>query len=448
MKDLTKGLPAKVILFFTIPLFLGNLLQQLYNMTDSKIVSNYVGTNALAAVGATAVVFNTLMGFINSLTQGFGILVARAFGAKDEPKMRRYVAGAVMLTVIFTVVFEILGECVIEDILILLKTPADIMPLAVAYVRIIIIGLAFTSLYNLCANIVRALGDSTTPLVCLIIGVVVNIGLDLLFVGPLAMGIKGAAYATVIAQMVSSCSCMIYMITHYKNVLPQKTDYNVDGTEISLLLTTGLSMAFMICLVNFGTIILQSAINSLGTVYVTAHTAGRRVLDIFMAMIYTFGFAMTTYVSQNIGAQQGRRVRQGMRQASYIVTGITTVLIFIVFFFGRGLVTWVASTRDEQIVSTGVLYIRIGVCFFYVLGELFILRCSLQGMGKRIITLVSSFIELAVKIFSAFWLVKVLGYLGVALTEPISWVVMTIPLAIVYFKEIKNLNALTGEVGA
>ena len=432
MKDLTKGYPAKVILMFAIPLMLGNIFQQLYNMADSKIVSTFVGTGALAAVGATSVVSNTVIGFINGLTQGFAILIANSFGAKDEKRMRHYVAGTMILTAGVTLLLTSLGLAFIEPVLRLLKTPPDILESALSYVRIILAGTVFTAIYNMCANVLRAVGDSKTPLFCLMFAVVANILLDLLFVAGFHMGIQGAAYATIIAQAMSGILCAAYAFVKFKSLLPSGDEWNLTGAQYRELTTTGLSMGLMGCIVNIGTIVLQSAINGLGTKIVAAHTAARRVFDILMIVIFTIGFSMTTYVSQNVGAGKISRIKQGVSHALVIVTIETTVLILICYLFGEPVVRWITNTKDSEVIDAAVMYIRVGIVFFYVLGPLFILRCSLQGMGRKVIPVCSSVLEMVVKVLSANFLVPSLAYFGVALTEPISWIVMTTLLAAAY----------------
>ena len=430
MKDLTKGYPAKVIILFALPLLLGNIFQQLYNITDSKIVSALVSSDALAAVGATAVLSNAIIGFINGMTQGTAILIAKSFGAKDDKSLRNYMAGTIIITIIMAIVLTLLSELTIAPLLTLLRTPTRIYASALAYVRIILMGIPFISLYNMCANSLRAVGDSKSPLICLIISVVLNIGLDFLLVT--FMGITGAAFATIIAQGISGIGCLLFLLIKYHVILPRKGEWRLSKVQYSNLLPSGFSMALMGSIVSLGTIFLQSAINDLGPEYVTAHTAGRRVFDIMMILIYTFGASMTTYVSQNYGAGEGARIRQGIRHAILIDTCITTVLVAFTFLAGKPVVSWIASTSDTTIVDAGVLYIRVGILFFYVLGPLFILRCSLQGLGHKIVPLISSGLELSIKILSSLFLVPALGYLGVALTEPISWVIMIIPLIILY----------------
>lgn len=451
MKDLTKGYPAKVILLFALPLIFGNIFQQFYNMADSKIVSMFVGTSALAAVGATSVVSNTLIGFINGLTQGFAILIANSFGAKDEKRMRQFVAGTIILTALVTVVLTAFGETCIGGILRALSTPEDIMEASLSYVRIIISGVGFIALYNMCANTLRAVGDSKRPLYCLMAGIIINIFLDLLFVGPMGMGIRGAAYATVISQGVSGILCLFILVIKFRNILPHKDEWGLDEEQYSNLISTGLSMGLMGCIVNIGTIVLQSAINGLGTKIVAAHTASRRAMDVFTVALYTIGMAMTTFVSQNMGAKRPDRVKQGVRHALVIVTIFTTIIILVCFVFGEGIIRWLTFTTDKEIINASVMYIHISSLFYYVLGPLFILRCSLQGMGRKIIPLCSSIMEMVTKVLSAMLLVPALGYFGVALTEPVSWIIMTILLAAAYLAKspdkllAKEENERTGD---
>lgn len=432
MKDLTRGYPAKIIIMFAIPIICGNIFQQLYNIADSKIVSTYVSTNAFAAVGATSVVSNTIIGFISGLTQGFAIPVANSYGAKDRLRMRRYVAGTILLSVSAAVLLTVLSLLFIERILQALHTPSDIMQDALAYVRIILAGIILTALYNMCANVLRAVGDSRTPLYCLVTAVVLNVALDLFFVRVLDMQIKGAAYATVISQAVAAVMCMCYIGVRFRELLPRKEEWKLESGQYSDLITTGLSMGLMSCIVNIGTVVLQGAINGLGTAIVAAHTAARRVFDILTVALFSIGIAMTTYVSQNMGAGKPERVKQGVRQAMVIVTLITTVLIIVCFAFGGPVFRWITNSDDREIIAPAVMYSRISIVFFYVLGPLFVLRCSLQGMGRKVIPVCSSVLEMVVKILSVQFLVPAFAYKGVAYTEPISWVVMTILLAAAY----------------
>ncbi|MCM1172820.1 MAG: MATE family efflux transporter [Clostridium sp.] len=432
MKELTTGKPWKVILLFAIPIICRSIFQQLYNFVDSKIVSTYISTNAFAAVGATTVVSNTIIGFLNGFTQGFAISVANSYGAKDYKKMRKYIAGSVVLAFSIAVILTAVSHFLIGDLLKLLATPEDIMEDALAYVKIILAGILFTAVYNLCANILMSVGDSKTPLYCLIAALLINTGLDILFVKVLSMGIKGAAYATIISQAIAGGLCVIYIFTRFKMIVPVKDDWRLEKKQYPELFATGLSMGLMGCIVNVGTIALQNAINKLGTAYVAAHTAARKLFDMLTILIFSMAVAMTTYVSQNMGAGKFARVRQGIRQAIYMATIATTFLIVVCYTFGEGILKWITSTNDTTIISAAVMYMKISIVFFYVLGPLLILRCSLQGMGHKIMPLFSSGMEMVIKIVSANLIVPVLAYKGVAFTEPISWVLMTIMLTVSY----------------
>lgn len=440
MKELTKGFPAKVIILFAIPLMIGNIAQQLYSITDSKIVSLYVNSRSLGAVGATAVISNLLIGFLNGLTQGFAIVVARCFGSKDIKNLRRNITGIFILTGIFALVFTVVGVLSVKPLLLLLGTPTDIIDDATSYLRIILLGIIFSALYNMSANILRAVGDSKRPLYCLFLSIVINIGLDLLFIRTFKQGINGAAYATVIAQCICAFACLGILLIKTKEIVPSKNEWNLKGEEYRELITFGLAMGFMGCLVNIGTVILQAGINGLGTIIVTAHTAARRVLDILMVMVYTIGFSMTTFVSQNYGAGRIDRIKQGVIHACIMTSVITTIIIVWTYIFGKDVVCWIASSTDPDIMKNGEMYLKIGVIFFYALGPLFIFRCSLQGMGAKSVPLITSGMELAIKIASVTFLVPMLGYFGVALTEPISWVAMMLVLLVGFIIFIKKAD--------
>lgn len=432
MKELTKGKPWKVILLFAIPIMCRSVFQQFYNFVDSKIVSTYINTNAFAAVGATTVVSNTIIGFLAGFTQGFAISVANSYGAKNYKRMRKYIAGSIVLAFSIAVILMAVSHVFIDDLLKMLATPEDIMEDALAYVKIILSGIIFTAVYNLCANILMSVGDSKTPLYCLIAALIINTGLDFLFVKGLSMGIKGAAYATIISQAIAGCLCVIYIFTRFKMIIPAKEDWRLEKRQYPELFTTGLSMGLMGCIVNVGSVVLQNAINKLGTAYVAAHTAARKLFDMLTILIFSIAVAITTYVSQNMGAGKFARVRQGIRQAIYMAMIATTFLIFVCYTFGEGILKWITSTDDATIISAAVMYTKISILFFYVLGPLLILRCSLQGMGHKIMPLFSSGMEMIVKIVSANLIVPVFAYKGVAFTEPISWVLMTIMLTVSY----------------
>jgi Na+-driven multidrug efflux pump len=261
---------------------------------------------------------------------------------------------------------------------------------------------------------------------------VVNIFLDLLFVKYLGFGIQGAAYATIIAQAISGILSLGYILLRYKEILPSRRDFRLSANELAELIPTGLSMALMSCIVNIGTIILQVGINSLGTTIIAAHTAGRKIFDIMCVFLFTIGTAMTTFVSQNIGAGKPERVRQGVRHAILITTGETLVLILFCFVCSKSILIWLTGSTDSELINAAIMYLRVSCLNFFWLGPLFILRCTMQGMGRKIIPLFSSAIELGMKILSTALLAPMLGYFGIAITEPISWLLCTAMLAVIY----------------
>ncbi len=440
MKEMTKGSPLRIIISFTIPLIFGNLLQQLYSIVDSKIVSAYVSTEAFAAVSLTAVVSNMLIGFINGCTQGFAIPVALHFGAQSPVQMRRNIAGSLKLVLIAVVLLLSLGLIFIEPILHLIHTPDNVFADSLSYVRIILLGIPFISLYNESANILRAVGDSRTPLYFLLLSVLLNTCFDLLFVKVLHFGIQGAAAATILSQFLCATACLLYIVFKYKELIPHKDEWKPDRRTYSRLITSGLSMGLMGCIVNIGTIILQSGLNELGTPTITAHFAARRFIDMLMILIYTYGFTMTTYASQNLGAGEHKRIRAGIRTSVLIVTTVSTILIVVCYLIARPVAQWIASTDDPEIVQMSVNYCRFNVLFFYALGPLFIFRCSLQGLGHRFVPLAASVLELCIKTCAVVFLVPRFDYWGVIVAEPVSWCFMTALLFGGYVHTMRHLK--------
>jgi putative MATE family efflux protein len=327
----------------------------------------YLDQYAFAAVGMTAVISNTLISLTNGFTQGFGILVSNSFGAREMPRLRRCVAGSIILTIFLIIVLTTVAFVFIHPILKLLNTPDEVMEYALKYIRIIIGGIGFAAVYNLCANILRALGDSRTPLYFLILSVLLNLGTDILFVGILNLGIAGAAYATVISQMICCILCIIYILTKYRYILPHREDWAEMKCELSNLFTTGLSMGLMGCIVNIGTIILQFGINNLGSDIMAAHVAGRRIFDLTCILIFTFGITMTTYVSQNTGAGRLDRVQEGARKGTGVAMATSAVITALILIFGKYLMALFTNTEAlveqsyHMMMILGVGYIAMEV---------------------------------------------------------------------------------------
>ena len=362
MKDLTEGKPIKVIWLYALPMILGQIAQQLYNFCDSAIVGNCINPEALAAVGATSVISNTLIGFLNSATLGLSIPIARYFGAQDKKNMRKCIGVSAILTLVSAIVLTIVGLLFIYDLLVLLDTPEEIIHMADNYVKYILAGLIFSAVYNFGANLLRAVGDSKTPLIFLSISVVLNIGLDLLFIQVFQSGVAGAAIATVISQAVAGIACFIYIFTKCRFLIPEKDEFRVARADFNDLVQSALAMGFMSCIVNFVTVTLQSSINKLGTNIITAHTAARKIFDILDVVLYIIGNAVTTFVSQNLGAKRIDRVKTGVRAGIIINTIATTIIILIGFPASPLLIRLIAGTNVPAVIAPAVMYIRIRTC--------------------------------------------------------------------------------------
>lgn len=320
-KTLTEGTPWKQILLFSIPIFWGNVFQLLYSLVDTKIVGSTLGTEALAAVGSVSTLHTLMTGFLNGLTLGFSLITAMCFGAKNRKRLKKSFAAAISLGVLTTLALVLMLMIFLHPVLNLLHVPQAQFEMAYAYISVLIVGLFATLFYNLCANTLRVIGDALTPLIFLIVATVSNIGLDYLFILGFQMGVQGAAYATVLAQLLSVVLCLIRIFRKFPILHIQKEDFRFDRELMAEMYKSGLSMGLMSCLVGIGTILLQSAINTLGTTVIVAHTAARKVFELVSLPNSVLGSAMATYCGQNYGARRFDRIRQGIR-ASLIIAAV------------------------------------------------------------------------------------------------------------------------------
>ncbi|HIV62487.1 MAG TPA: MATE family efflux transporter [Candidatus Butyricicoccus avistercoris] len=430
MKDLTKGSPLSLILFFAAPILLGNMFQLLYNMADTRIVGTFLGENALAAVGATGSVNNLLVGLIIGMTNGFAILTARRYGAKDRDGVRKSIGSIFILAFITAIIITILGLFCLEPLLRLLNTPDDLINTSIRYFRVILLGTTVTMFYNVCATVLRAVGDSLTPLLFLMLSTFLNVILDLIFVVPLGLGVEGAALATVLAQLISVILCLYVMYSRFYDLWPTRSDFRLELSVAGQLYGTGLSMAMMYCLVNAGSVILQGSINTFGQDIIIAHTAARRLTELFMMVFSALGATMATFTSQNFGARKPDRIRQGLKISFFISLGVWVVIVLITYTVSPYLVYMVTGTKTENIINTAVLYLKVDTLLYWVTAGISILRNSLQGVGDKKTPLISSTIELLGKIAVVILLTPKLGYFGIILAEPIVWVLMVIPLIV------------------
>lgn len=429
-KTLTEGTPWKQILLFSIPIFWGNVFQLLYSLVDTKIVGSTLGTEALAAVGSVSTLHTLMTGFLNGLTLGFSLITAMCFGAKNRKRLKKTFAAAISLGVLTTLALVLMLMIFLHPVLNLLHVPQAQFEMAYAYISVLIVGLFATLFYNLCANTLRAIGDALTPLIFLILATVSNIGMDYLFILGFQMGVQGAAYATVLAQLLSVVLCLIRIFRKFPILHIQKEDFRFDRELMAEMYKSGLSMGLMSCLVGIGTILLQSAINTLGTTVIVAHTAARKVFELVSLPNSVLGFAMATYCGQNYGARRFDRIRQGIR-ASLIIAAVWAVVVFLICHTIEGkLIQFVASTTNPDVIYWGSTYLKVDMSFIVICGVIVILRNSMQGFGDRVIPVFSSCIELAGKIMFAFVFAPMFAYWGIIWAEPMVWIAMVIPLIV------------------
>ena len=433
MKDMTKGNPTRLILQFAIPLLIGNLFQLVYSLTDTRIVGSFLGEAALAAVGATNSLNSLMIGLLMGMTNGFAIVTARFFGAGDRRSMKKAVAGTVALSAATVAVLTVLTVVFLVPLLRLLNTPEELLAQSAAYFRIILLGMMVTVFYNGCAATLRAVGDSMTPLIFLMISTVFNVGLDLLFICVFHGGVPSAAIATVLAQGISVLLCLLFIARRYPELVPCRDDFMRlfhDRHLLAWMYSTGLSMGFMLSLVNIGSVILQSAINTFGESIIVAHTAARKLTELFMMPFSVLATTMATYCSQNLGAGQFPRIKMGMRRVLLLSWLWCALVAVICYSIVPVLIHLVTGSSAPQIIQTATTYLHINCLFYFVTVVISVLRNSLQGMGDMVTPLVSSSIELFGKILIVVLLVPRLNYMGVIVSEPIIWFIMVIPLIV------------------
>ena len=431
--DLIGGPIMKNLLIFMLPILISYVFQQLYNAVDTAIVGHYLGEQSLAAVGANVAIFDLMVMFAQSLGNGLCIVVSRAYGAGDEGKLRKSVAGSLVIGAGTVAVMTVLSLFGLGPLLRILGTPEAIFGEALAYIRIIGGGIAVMFAYNLFSSLLRAIGNSTMSLVFLIISSVLNIFLDIALVAGAGMGVQGAATATVIAQGISAVLCAGYILKKERILIPHREDFDC-GRELFLELAgQGYAMAFMGSVVNLGSVILQYGINGLGATVIAGHTTARKLFMLCALPNISMGMAISTFVSQNKGAGQRERIIRGVKE-SYVydlVCGLFTIVVL--FLFADELAVLISGSRNPELIGNVVAYVRFAAVFSGVLGVLHQTRLALQGLGAKFTPLVSSFIELAGKCLFAWIFVPKMGYRAVILCEPLIWCVMTVHLLIAFF---------------
>ena len=431
-KDMMIGNPMKIILLFSIPVLLGNLFQQFYNMVDTMIVGQYLGEDALAAVGSTGCIMFLVLGFANGIAQGFGVMVSHAFGAKDFKRLQHYVALSLMLTAIVSAVLSVITVIGSRQLLLWLNTPENIVGLADSYIRVIFGGILCTMAYNVASGILRGIGDSKTPLYFLIFSSALNIVLDIFLIVVVKMGTAGAAYATVISQGVAAVLCFIVMFRKHDILRTSREDYYWDNQGILRMLSIGIPMALNYSITAIGTMILQSAVNVFGSSTVAAFTAASKVSSIATQTFPTLGIAMATYCGQNLGAGKYKRIYQGMRQAFYLCFVAAAIAALICCCAGPFMLKWFISNPSTETMSAAMQYLYAISGFMIPLGWIFIYRNGLQGLDHGFIPMLSGVVELVSRFAVIAVAAKPCGYLGGCFADPAAWLVTGIMLLIAY----------------
>lgn len=441
--DMTSGKPAKLIIKFALPLMLGGVFQHLYTVVDAAIVGQFCGVNSLAALGSTDWLVWFCLGFCVGLTQGFAILIAQYFGAKEYGLLRKSVTMSIILSFAIVVVMSILLQILAEPTLLLLNTDPDVMDEALLYLRISYGGFVVIMAYNLLASVLRSLGDGTTPLVAMGIACVVNIGLDLLFVAVFHWGIGGAAFATVTAQLISSLYCA-YRFRKLPLLKFSREDWKLDWTLLKKLLFLGSPLAFQNMVIHIGGMVLQSIINTYGVIFLAGFTATNKLYGALELAAIAFGYSMATYTGQNMGAEKIKRIKKGIRAATVLAIATAVAISALALIFSHPLTSLfinASSENAEQALHVATSYLTILAVFLPILYLLNIYRSALQGLGDTTTPFLSGIMELIMRLACAFTLPAFLGGEGLFLAEPAAWFGAIILLVPVYFiRERKYLN--------
>lgn len=437
VQDMTKGTPWKLIVAFSIPLLIGNIFQQLYSMVDTIIVGRFVSVEALAAVGSTGSMSFLILGFVMGITSGFSVICAQRFGAKDEDGVRRSVAMSIMLCVIATVILTIVSVVSADPMLALMNTPANIFEDASVYIKIIYAGLFASVYYNMISSVLRALGDSKTPLYFLLVSSILNVVLDLVFIINFGMGAAGAAIATVISQLVSAVLCTIYTAKRYKVLKLKKEDFRFDWLFACSHLNIGLPMAFQFSVTAVGVMVLQSALNVFGSTAIAAYTAASKVEMLVTQPFATLGITMATYCGQNKGANAFERIHTGMNSCVIMCMITCVVASMINIFAGHTFTQLFMSTNEEAVFAYSQQYLTMIAIFYPALGVLYIYRNGLQGMGESLVPMLGGVVEFIARLAICLFLPATLGYTAICIASPAAWVATSVLLVWKYVKVVK-----------
>lgn len=420
-KDLTVGSPMKLILGFAFPMFLGLLFQQFYSLVDTMIVGKYLGVDPFAGVGSTGSLNFIVIGFCMGLCSGFSVPISQSFGAKDFPLLRKMVTNSVWLCTFFSVVITTLMLVFCRPVLTLMNTPENIFEYAYIYIFIIFAGIPCTILYNMTAAILRALGDSKSPIIFLAISSAINIGLDLLLIIVFRMGVEGAALATVVSQGVSGVISIIYIKKKFDILAMEKGDWKLERHLAGKLTGVGIPMGLQYSITGIGSVILQTAVNGLGSIYVASMTAGSKI-NIFLACPFdALGQTMAPYAGQNIGARKLDRVGKGLRAACIIGFIVSGLMVIVVKLFGDQLTMLFLDEKDPVIMQNSTQFLIIVSAFYCLLTLVNTVRFTIQGMGFSSLAIIAGVMEMIARGIAGMLLVPAFGYLGACYSSPLAW---------------------------
>ncbi|MFR1831851.1 MAG: MATE family efflux transporter [Lachnospiraceae bacterium] len=445
VKDMTEGAPLKLIIGFAVPMFLGLLFQQFYSMVDTIIVGKYLGVNALAAVGSTGSINFMINGFCIGVCSGFAIPVAQKFGARDYSGLRRFVANAAWLSIGVSVVLTAAVSVLCMDILVWMKTPEDIIQEAYSYIFIIFLGIPTTFLYNMTSGIIRSLGDSKTPVYFLLMASVLNIFLDLFMIIVMKMGPAGAAYATVISQGVSGVLCFFFMRAKYQVLKMSRDEMRINKHLMAVLCGMGFPMGFQYSITAIGNVILQTAVNSLGSLAVAAVTAGSRVSMFFCTPFDALGGTMATWAGQNVGAGKIDRIKEGVRYANLIGFVYSVLAFVILFFFGKQISLLFVDAGETEILNQAWMYLVANSLFYIPLVLVNVMRFAIQGMGYSTFAIIAGVCEMVGRSLVGFVLVPIFGYVAACIGSPVAWIFADFFLVPAFYHCVKRMKKRLGQ---
>ena len=441
VKDMTNGSPSKHILGFAVPMLFGMLFQQFYNLDDTIIVGKTLGVEALAGVGATGSINFMIIGFCMGVCNGFVIPVAQCFGAKKPADLRKYVFNGYICSIVFAIVLTLASVIFCRRILIIMNTPADIIDHAYNYIVVIFIGIPTVFLYNMVSGVIRSLGDSKTPVVFLVLSSIINVVLDFFLILVCKMGVAGAGWATVTSQLVSGLTCLIYMYKKYDILKGDKSERVLDRRFITNLCMNGVPMGLQYSITAIGSTILQAAVNTLGSTYVAAMTAGSKMFNFTCCPFDALGSTMATYAGQNVGAAKIKRLGQGVRSAM-IIGSVYSVLSLIALYFTTDYIALLfVNASETTIIALTRQFILASACFYIPLTGVNVVRFCIQGMGFSVFAISAGILEMIGRAFAAIILIPSIGFMGACLASPIAWIAADAFLFPAFIHCARKLNA-------